>query len=647
MPLVAIAARDASVEVEVEVGTALLDAIVAAGAEIEASCGGSGTCGQCRVQVTEGSVERVTRGVLTASEIEQGWVLACSSRVTQDVTLRLEDAAAPATPDSAADLGHDLPAGERTEPLAAKRFLEVAEPSKENSFSDLERIERALAGAGEEVRLRCDLSTLQGLASSLRNGGHRVTATLAESGVPGAPELVKLEPGDTTARCFGVAIDVGTTTCAAHLVDLSRDRILATGAEYNRQSARGLDIISRINYARNPERRADLRRLVLETINGLIDEMCREHGIAADEIDNAVVAGNTTMGHLLLGLDPEHIRLDPYTPTANRQPLLRGREIGLHVHPNALVLCAPGVGSYVGGDITAGLIHTALATDVREVSLYLDIGTNGEVVVGNGEWLMACAASAGPAFEGRGVRCGVRAGPGAVERVRIHPGSGRADVSVIGGGRARGLCGSGVIDLLAELWSAGFIDSSGRFDASRSRERIRGSDGSSRNAVYTVIEASESATGDEIVLDEHDIQSLLRTKAAVYAACSFMLKSIGLEFGTVKRVYVAGGFGRFLDLEKSITIGLLPDLPLESFTYLGNSALAGAHAMLRSRAAREKVEELSRRITYLELNVTPAYMDEYTAALFLPHTDSEQFPSVKRRRGAESAKRESDSDARG
>jgi uncharacterized 2Fe-2S/4Fe-4S cluster protein (DUF4445 family) len=209
---------------------------------------------------------------------------------------------------------------------------------------------------------------------------------------------------------------------------------------------------------------------------------------------------------------------------------------------------------------------------------------------------------------------------------------------VIGGGKARGLCGSGVIDLLAELWSAGFLDSSGKFDTSRSCELVRRADDSSRNAAYTVVEASESATGEEIVLDERGIQSLLRTKAAVYGACSFMLKSIGLEFGAVERVYVAGGFGRFLDLEKSITIGLLPDLPVESFTYLGNSALAGAHAMLRSRAAREKVGELSRRITYLELNVTAAYMDEYTAALFLPHTDTDQFPSVKRWRGADAAK---------
>jgi uncharacterized 2Fe-2S/4Fe-4S cluster protein (DUF4445 family) len=628
MPTVAIASQDISVEVET--GTSLLDAIAAAGAGIEAACGGSGTCGQCRVQLSEGSVESVMRGVLSAPEIEQGWVLACSSRVTGDVTLLVEaglDAEAPA---SRADLHRDLDSGARTEPLASKRLLKVEQPSQDNSFSDLERIERALGEEGEAVQLHCGLSTLQTLASGLRTRERRVTATLAEDLTPGHPELLKLDPGDTTRRSFGLAIDVGTTTCAAHLVDLAQDRILATGARYNRQSTRGLDVISRINYAVNPERRAELRQLVLETLNDLIEELCREQGVAAEEIDNASIAGNTTMTHLLLGLDPEHIRLEPYTPTSNRQPTLRGHEVGLHLHPNALVSCAPGVGSYLGGDITAGLIHTALATDAEEVSLFLDIGTNGEVVVGNGEWLMGCAASAGPAFEGRGVGCGVRAGPGAIERVRIHPDSGRAEYSVIGGAQPRGLCGSGVIDLLAELWSAGLLDSSGRFDASRSCERVRESGDSSRKAAYTLVESEESATGEEIVLDERDIQSLLRTKAAVYGACSFMLKSIGLELAAVQRVYVAGGFGRFLDLQKSIAIGLLPDLPLESFTYLGNSALAGAHAMLRSRAAREKASELARRITYLELNVSPAYMHEYTAALFLPHTDMELFPSVRR-----------------
>ncbi len=628
MPIVAIEPRATSVEVEV--GTALLDAIVAAGREIEASCGGEGTCGQCRVQVSNGAVEYVPRGYLDPSELEQGWVLACSSRVVEDIAVRMEDESERRAVAPAGDLGRGGAHSDSSEPLSVKRLLQVEEPSQENSFSDLERIERALADGAEPISLSCDLDTLRGLAAALRRGAHRVSVTLARAESGSAAELTRIEPGDTTSRSFGLAIDVGTTTCAAHLVDLVENRILATGAEYNQQSTRGLDIISRINYAKTPKRQAELRQLVLETLNSVIDELCRQSRVATDDIDHASIAGNTTMTHLLLGLDPEHIRLEPYTPTVNAPPLLRGYEVGLHLHRNALVTYAPGVGSYVGGDITAGLLQTALASEREEISLFLDVGTNGEIVVGNGEWLMACAASAGPAFEGRGVRCGMRADAGAIERVHVDPNSGRAEVSVIGGGGPKGICGSGVIDLLAELWSVGLIDSAGRFADSLGGELLRKDDGPGRNAAYIVVPAKASASGQDILFDERDIQSLLRTKAAVYGACSFMLKSIGLGFGAVKRVYVAGGFGRFLDLEKSITIGLLPDLPLESFVYLGNSSLAGAHAMLTRRAARMRVRELADRVTYLELNVSPAYMDEYTAALFLPHTDLEQFPSVKR-----------------
>jgi uncharacterized 2Fe-2S/4Fe-4S cluster protein (DUF4445 family) len=365
---------------------------------------------------------------------------------------------------------------------------------------------------------------------------------------------------------------------------------------------------------------------VLETLNGLLGGLCRSHNIAPEDIDNACVAGNTTMIHLLLGLDPEQIRLEPYTPTVNRPPPLPAREVGLEILPAAPVCFAPGVGSYVGGDITAGLLASSLATDDQDVALFLDIGTNGEVVVGNGEWLMACAASAGPAFEGSGVSCGVRAAPGAVERVVVDGDSGRASVSVIGGGKARGICGSGMIDLLAELAMHGLLDPSGKLNPDRCPEDRLRRDG--RILGYVVVDEGDSATGEALVIDENDLQNLLRTKAAIYSACSLMLRSVGLGFEDVTRVHVAGAFGRYLDLERSIRIGLLPDVPRDRFVYLGNAALAGAHALLTGARARDKVGELADRMTYLELNVDPSYMDEYMAALFLPHTDLSRFPSV-------------------
>lgn len=619
-------------------GTSLLDAAAAAGVMLAAPCGGEGVCGECRTRVMAGAIERVARGGLSHEEVAEGWALACSTRISEDVTVFVpaaesSDEAAQIVTDGVehaaakssvlAASGHFVPA----EPIAAKRAIQVPIPATGQSVNDFDRLDRTIRDNGGPANLTAGLDVLRELAGSLRAEDGRVTVTIATVG--DTPEIVRIEPGDTTARQVGLAIDVGTTTCAVSLVDLTRRHVLGTAADYNGQLARGADIISRINFARTPDRLAELRKLVLDTLNGLIGDLCARHNFVPFKIDNAAVAGNTTMIHLLLGLNPDFIRLEPYTPTINRVPPLRGRDIGLAMNPVGCVLFAPSVGSYVGGDITAGLLTTALAHPGDNVRLFLDIGTNGEVVVGNGEWLMACAASAGPAFEGSGVRCGMRAGAGAIERVRIDSATGKVAVNVIGNGRPRGICGSGMIDLLSELWGAGLLDPSGKLDPTRGNNRIAPMEAGSRNLAFTVVPAEDSDTGIAITLDERDIQNLLRTKAAVYSACAIMLKSVGLDFDAITEAYVAGGFGRFLDLEKSIRIGLLPDLPLERFTYLGNSSLSGARAMLCRAAARQDVLRLADRITYLELNVDPAYMNEYTAALFLPHTDINRFPTVK------------------
>lgn len=611
--------------VDVPVGMSLLDAATKAGVELTAPCGGTGSCGHCRVRVVSGEVRSMKRSGLSPEEAAQGWVLACATRVSGDVIIeggwKPEEGARIVVADGPAYGTH----GRAAEPIVVKRLLEVEPPSLDNSFDDLTRVEQALWSDGRRPRLTASLDTLRALAATLRADNHRVTATLLET--DGGYELLRIEPGDTTGRTYGLAIDVGTTTCAIHLIDLAHNEILATGSDYNGQIPRGLDIISRINYARTPERIEELRGLVIETLNGVIGGLCGQQNISIDDLDSAAVAGNTTMIHLLLGLNPEYIRLDPYTPTVNRPPVVRAEELGLWMSPAGRVMFAPGVGSYVGGDITSGLLISALATDDQAVRLFLDIGTNGEVVIGNNEWLMACAASAGPAFEGSGVRCGMRAARGAIERVQIND-NGQARIATVGDAPPRGICGSGMIDLLSELWRAGLLDPSGKLVPSRS-PFVRECPDSTRCLEYVVAPADDSDVGKDIVLDERDIMNLLRTKAAVYSACAVMLRQVGLDFDAVEQVYVAGGFGRFLDIEKSIRIGLLPDLPLDRYTYLGNSSLAGARALLTSADARRKVVELADRITYLELNVDPTYMDEYTAALFLPHTDMKRFPSVR------------------
>ncbi|MFH1315526.1 MAG: ASKHA domain-containing protein, partial [Candidatus Uhrbacteria bacterium] len=334
-----------------------------------------------------------------------------------------------------------------------------------------------------------------------------------------------------------------------------------------------------------------------------------------------------TMIHLLLALKPEYIRLEPYTPTVLETPSLKAKEAGIEINPEAEIYFSPHIGSYVGGDITAGLLCTDLSIDTDEVQLFIDIGTNGELVLGNRDYLLACACSAGPAFEGGGLECGMRASEGAIEGAEINPETGAARYWTIGDAPPLGICGSGMISLLANLFLTGWIDCSGKL--SRTREspsiKIEG-----RQARYIIASAEMSGTGRPITVSEVDMENIIRAKAAIYTACSLLLQQVGQRFADLSRIYLAGGFGRFLNLEKAITIGLIPDLPREKFHYLGNSSLTGSYMLLVSERHRERQRELARRITYLELNTDHRYMEQYTAALFLPHTNAELFPSTRK-----------------
>jgi uncharacterized 2Fe-2S/4Fe-4S cluster protein (DUF4445 family) len=336
------------------------------------------------------------------------------------------------------------------------------------------------------------------------------------------------------------------------------------------------------------------------------------------------------MAHLLLGVSPESIRLAPYVPAFLEAPPATAGEMGLATDSRAPVAVSPAVGSYVGGDITAGVLCTELAGDSEEIGLFIDIGTNGELVLGNRDFLTCCACSAGPAFEGGGIGCGMRAAPGAVDRVDIDSGSGRARYATIGNGAPRGICGSGMVSLLSGLFRTGFMDAAGKLARDRACESIRIE---GRRAWYRVAPDAETATGRPVEIGETEIESLVRAKAAVYSACALMLEQVGIDFDDISTVYIAGGFGRYLDIEDAVVIGLLPDLPRERFRYLGNASLSGTARVLLSEAERRRQLETARRMTYIELNTDPAYMDQYTGALFLPHTDLERFPTVKRSLG--------------
>ncbi len=613
---------------EVPPGTELLEAIRQAGIDLDASCGGQGTCGACLVRVAAGRVEPSASP--PAGESYAGYVQACTTRVLDTrVTVEVpeqtgrEDGRLVGEDAERLPLDDLLPGGWDLDPLAARRLLQVPPARLQDGLSDLDRVKRALPeewGAQEVVHT---LSAMRAAAEALRASDGLVTATLIRE--PGRLQLIGIEAGNRTSSVHGIVVDLGTTTVAVQLVDLSTGRILATRTDYNAQIPCGVDVISRINYARRAGGLEELRRRAVDTINRLIHKLADGQEIQASEIVSAVISGNTTMIHLLLGLPPEYIRLEPYSPTVLESSPLRAAEVDLEIDPYAGVFLSPCVGSYLGGDITAGLLCTDLATDATDISLFIDIGTNGELVIGNAEFLVGCACSAGPAFEGGGIDCGMRAASGAIERVEVDPETGRARYSTIGDVAPRGLCGSGIIDLLANLLLTGWIDPAGKLDRSRSSPFIE-IDG--KRARYLLTPAEESPTRQPIAISEAGIENILRAKAAVYSASSLMMAQLGLAWSDLGKIYIAGGFGRFLDLEKAIVIGLIPDLAREKFRYIGNASLMGSYLVAVSGEFRQRQLDLARRITNIELSADPAYMGQYTGALFLPHTDLGNFPSV-------------------
>jgi uncharacterized 2Fe-2S/4Fe-4S cluster protein (DUF4445 family) len=618
--------------IDVPAGTELLDAARKAEIEIESPCGGKGTCGKCIVRITSGKVDSDSLGLLSAAAVEQGFVLTCKTKIL-DVPVTIEIPGQigkdggrfiDETGDTCLVREGILPGTRRPDPLTAKHVLEVPKPQLEDGLSDLDRLTRTIQNKGEKKDVIYPLAVIRQAAEALRKENGKVTVSLFET--PTHYHVFAVEPGDRSARYFGIAVDIGTTTVAVQLVSLLSAKVTATRTAYNDQIDCGLDVISRINYARKPGRLEELRTRVLNTVNNLVEQVCSGHDVEPKEIGSAVIAGNTTMVHLLLGLPPEYIRLEPYTPTILNAPYLTAEDIGIDIHPQSWVYISPAVGSYVGGDITSGLLCTDIAKDSEEVNLLIDIGTNGELVIGNREFLMTCACSAGPAFEGGGIENGMRAAVGAIEKVKIDPDTGIASYQTIGNVKPVGICGSGMILLLAELFLTGWIDPAGKLNRTKKSPAVQVE---GRQARYIIVPAEQSATGKPVTINEIDIENIIRAKAAIYSACALMLEQVGLGFGDIANISIAGGFGRFLDIEKAIIIGLIPDLPVEKYHYIGNSSLMGAYLVLVSREFKQRQLELAQRMTYIELNTAPAYMDQYTGALFLPHTDINRFPSVK------------------
>ena len=616
------------IEVLVEAGTTVLDAVKTAKLPLKTTCGGAGTCAECRVQVIKGKALETAVPGFSGDLASQGFVLACQSSVNENLTVQLPHfeqlSIQSVTESDYFNLNRDLISGvyEIAPPLK-KLSLTLDPPSLEDNSSDLKRIEAQLKKETGLADWRCRHSVLKRLAGAVRHDPDRIDCILSSHDEERI--MIDVSPASENRKILGIACDIGTSTVALHLTDLNSGDILSTASSFNQQIKCGEDIISRINYARKPERLLELHDLIVQTINNLIRKAVDGAGVSASFIDYGSFSGNTTMTHLFLNCDPRHIREAPYTPTFNRTPLVRAQELGLDMNCEASVFCAPSVGSYVGGDITAGLLSTPMLRESEAVSLFIDAGTNGELVVGNSDWLITCACSAGPAFEGSGIRCGMPASAGAIEAVSMKSRQ-ELELQTIGGTRPKGLCGSGLVDLLAELFSHEHIDRNGRFIENNASRRLVATE---EGPAYIVVKGKETFWGKDIVITQNDITSLIRTKGAIFSACALLLKNVGLNFQAIDHVYIAGGFGRNLNVNHAVRIGLLPDLERDKFHYLGNSSLLGALLILLSERNRKMVEDTAAQMTYVELNTEPQYMNEYTGALFLPHTNMELFPSVQ------------------
>jgi len=618
--------------ITVPTNTLLADAAQHAGVDIGQPCGGQGRCGRCAVQVTLGNARRRSTLRLSPEDIAQGFALACQTVVEGDLAIYV-----PPQEKIERRLTTDRVVAEITVPpdydydqvqSIQRVHLDLAPPSLEDQTDDWSRLQTALRTQVKMEKVACSLHLLQTLSDTLRAGEWQVTAVVERNiQQPEMPmRLIEIYPGrvDEYSPLWGAAVDIGTTTITLWLVDLVSGQVKAQVAEYNGQIGRGEDVISRIIYSSKNGGREELRQRVLDTINGLLDTACKRVKVRPEDVMKCSIAGNSTMIHLLLGIPAGNIRLSPFITSVNHPPLLIGSEVGLAIHHEGTVDCLPGVASYVGADITAGVLSSGLE-DSENVTLFIDVGTNGETVLGNRDWMVTCACSAGPAFEGAGVLNGMRATTGAIEEVWINSESLEPTYRVIGGGKPKGICGSGLISLLSEAFLTGVIDKAGNVNLSAKTKRVREG---SHGGEYVVAWGTETETGEDIVLSRVDVDNLLRAKAAIYAGFTVLADTVGVPLESTSRVLVGGSFGKYINVEKAVQIGLLPDMEWSRFEFLGNTSVKGAYYALLDWRRRERIGDIARRMTYIELSADNSFYDAFTSALFLPHTDMTRFPSV-------------------
>lgn len=627
--------------IKVDKGTDLLTASIKAGIHIYNSCGGEGVCGRCKVIVKKGEFVTEHSGRISEKERKEGYVLACRTTPESDLEVlvpeesRLGDIeiltdearskrlAGLYTP---AEKIQEQPSKKQAKifkhgPLSTKLFLNLPRPTMDDNCADTDRLFREIRKGRDIHIMQMGLANIKKLPRLLRESDWQVTVTLGSRNR--TTEVVLIEPGDTSSKNFGIALDIGTTTIVAYLVDLRSQKVLAAKASHNPQVDFGEDVITRIMYAQEQNGLEKLHHAVIDTINTLIYSMAKEQNLTLDDITAVTCAGNTTMTHLLLKIEPSYIRKEPYIPAANFMPVIRAAEVGIKVNPRGLLACFPCIGSYVGGDIVSGVLASGM-DNTDQLSLFIDLGTNGEVVIGNKEYFVACSTSAGPCFEGGGLSSGIRAMKGAIQSVSMD--KNKLKIDTIGNAAPRGICGSGIIDIMSEFLKHKIMDRSGKLKDNKLCP-VRERDGAKE---IVLVDKKLSATAKDIKIDENDIKNVIHSKGAIYTGIEVLLKELGYEKSNIKHVFIAGGMGTALNIRSAINIGLLPDLPEDKFEFLGNTSVTGAKMCMLSSEAIKKADSIADKMAYLDLSTSPLFMNSYSASLFLPHTDIESFPSVKK-----------------
>ena len=626
-------ANDNDVEVFANEGEILLEVAKKANVVIDAPCSGNVSCGKCKVKFIDGELKSEITRHITEEEYNDGWRLACNSKICGDVTVEVPDiASAFKNRMKVADLSslEEVAIFNKTKEdvtNAGIEFsndldviqLEMDEPSLDSTTPDNTRFEWAIQAATGVDKCVIPYYVLKKMPVVLRENKFKVKCVVSKN--ERRTFVYDIVGMDEELVVCGLADDIGTTTVSALIVNMVDGKILAKGSAGNGQIRYGADVINRIIESSKENGLEKLQKAIIEeTINPMIANMCRAANISSDRIYRMSVAANTTMNHLFTGVCAEPIRMEPYIPAFFKTNSIFAKDLSININPEAHIIISPNIGSYVGGDITSGVLVNTMWND-PEFSLFIDLGTNGEIVFGNSDFLMGCACSAGPAFEGGDISCGMRATDGAIEACTIDEETMVPTLTVVGDCKPIGLCGSGIIDMISELYRCNIISPKGQFI--REGERIRRDEYGMGS--YVIAYKEDAGSVKDIEITEVDIDNFIRAKGAIFSAINLMLESLDLDPSVLEKVYVAGGIGSGINMQNAINIGMFPKLDLEKYHYIGNSSLSGAYTMLLSTQAEQKVYELGDSITYMELSTNPKYMDEFVAACFIPHTNSSLF----------------------